>query len=108
MRLAFCRSYVSSVDPALGEDVAHRAGDRLEALAGAGRREGDHVVEEQMPLVEAVVRPRELNRATPVLFEKAIDRCRVRAHGPFPSGPSSRGARLDDVSRRLRPTTPAR
>ena len=55
--------------PALREDVAHRAGKRLETLARAGGRRIDDVVEDQVPLVERVVRPGELDRAAAVLRE---------------------------------------
>ena len=37
--------------PALGEQIAQRAGDGLEALALAGVFHGDDMVEDQMPIV---------------------------------------------------------
>ena len=43
--------------PALREDIPHGAGEGLKALARAGRRQIDDVVEEEMPLVERIVRP---------------------------------------------------
>jgi hypothetical protein len=52
--------------PALREDVAHGAGDGLEAIAWAGSARSDDVVEEQVPLVERFVRPRELHGAAAV------------------------------------------
>ena len=59
---------VLRVDPSLRKDVPHGAGEGLETLARAGSRQVDDVVEDQVPFVERVVRPRELNRATPVLL----------------------------------------
>ncbi len=40
-------------DPALRENVAHRAGKGLEPLAGIGGREVRDVIEEQVTVVEA-------------------------------------------------------
>jgi hypothetical protein len=47
----------------LRKDVPYGAGKGLEALAWASRGQLDDVVEEEVPLVERVVRPGELNRA---------------------------------------------
>ena len=70
MRLGFSRSYVSlRAHPSLREDIAHGTGEGLKPLARAGSRQIDDVVEDQVPLVERVVRPREWNRAAPVLLE---------------------------------------
>ena len=43
--------------PALGEQIAQRAGDRLEALALAGVLHGDDMVEDQVPVVVVVDSP---------------------------------------------------
>ena len=61
--------------PALREDVPHGAGEGLETLARAGGGQVDDVVEDEVPLVERVVRPRELDRAAAVLlaeFRQAV------------------------------------
>ena len=58
--------------PPLREDVPHGAGDGLVALARTHRRGIDDVVEHEMPLVERIARPRELDRAAPVLLEKLL------------------------------------
>ena len=66
--------------PALREDVPHGARDGLEALPRTERRGVDDVVEQQMPLVERIVRAGELDRAAAVLLEELIHpwlaRCR--------------------------------
>ncbi len=56
--------------PALREDVPHRAREGLEALTGAGCPWIEHVVEHEMPVVERVARPREVDGAAPVLPQK--------------------------------------
>ena len=59
--------------PPLRKNVPHSAGSGLVALARTERRGIDHVVEHEVPLVERIARPRELDRATPVLLEKLLD-----------------------------------
>src|SRR4030095_6963310 len=56
--------------PSLREDVAQRASGGLVALSRAGRRRIDDLVEEEVALVERVVRSRELDGTTPVLLEE--------------------------------------
>ncbi len=59
--------------PALRQDVADRPGHRLKAIAvcGCGGIQSD--IEEQMPFIERVTRPRELHRTASVLsFKKAF------------------------------------
>ena len=64
--------------PSLREDVAHGAGECLEAFAGADGCRFDDMVEEQVPLVEGVLRPGELHR----------DRSRIsRGASPIHRGP---------------------
>ena len=58
--------------PPLREDVPHGAGDGLVALPRAHRRGIDDVVEHEMPLVERIARPGELDRAAPVLLEELV------------------------------------
>ncbi len=61
------------------EDVAHRAGNGLELFPRAGRLRLDGMVEDEMPLVERAVRPRELGGAGAVLpkeFRRAVGRRR--------------------------------
>ena len=53
--------------PPLRQHVTHRPRDGLEAIAGAGGLRVDHVVEEQVPVIQTVVRSRELDRAASVL-----------------------------------------
>src|SRR5262249_33283159 len=64
--------------PALREDVPHRVGECLETFMGAGSGRLDDVVEKQVPLVEGVVRSRELNRTTPVLLAELRQTVRPR------------------------------
>ena len=54
------------VDPALREQIPHRARERLEALARAGVRDRDDVVEGEMSLVERVGSPGEPDRSASV------------------------------------------
>ena len=61
---------VLGAQPALREDVPHGAGDGLVALARPDRRRVDDVVEHQMPLVERIAGPGELDRAAAVLLEQ--------------------------------------
>ena len=56
--------------PALRKNISHGAGNRLETLPGMGRRRIDNVVKDQVPLVERIAGPRELDRAASVLAEK--------------------------------------
>src|SRR5262245_32016935 len=56
------------VNPALGENIAHGAGDRLKALPWAGGHQFDDVVENEMPFIECVIRSRERNRPAAVLL----------------------------------------
>ena len=56
--------------PSLGQDVAHRARERLEALARSGGRGIEDAVEDEMALVERIGAARELDGAAAVLLEK--------------------------------------
>ena len=53
--------------PALREDVAHGARERLEALARAGGSRADDVVEQQVAFIECLVRSGKLDGAAAVL-----------------------------------------
>lgn len=55
--------------PAVGEDVAHRAGSRLETLARIRGLRLDDVVERQAPFVACVRRAGEAQRAAAVGIE---------------------------------------
>ena len=62
--------------PALGEQIAQRAGDRLEALALAGVLHGDDMIEDQVPVVVVAVRlVGEAELATVVLLQLLRRRC---------------------------------
>ena len=69
-------------DPPLGQDVAHRARDRLEPLARPGGRDVADAVEEQMALVERIGGARELDGAAAVLREE-VRRRRRGASSPL-------------------------
>src|SRR4029077_14074700 len=71
--------------PALREDVADGAGERLIAIARVGFRRIDHAVEQQMPLVEPIRAARQLHRTASVLLAQ-------RRHG-VRGGRRSRGRR---------------
>ena len=57
-------------DPALREDIPHRASEGLKTLTRAGIGQFDDVVEEEMPLVERVVRAYEFDWAAAILPEE--------------------------------------
>ena len=57
-------------DPALRQEVAHRAGQRLEPFARPGGSQRHDIVEDQVPLIESIGRTRELDRATAVLLQE--------------------------------------
>ena len=71
-------------DPPLRQHVAHRARDRLEALARPGGRRVADAVEEQMALVERIGGARELDGAAAVLREQV----RRRGRGAVEAGRS--------------------
>ena len=56
--------------PALRQDIPHGVRHRLKTLTGAGHRQLDDVVEDEMAFIERIVRAREPNRATAVLAEE--------------------------------------
>src|SRR4029077_19893388 len=60
---------VLRMDPSLGEDIPYSPGESFKPLTWTGRRQTNDVVEDEVPLVERIVRPCELNRAAPVLLE---------------------------------------
>jgi hypothetical protein len=66
------------VEPAMGEQVAHRPGEGLEPLAIARRGQSHDVVEDQVPLIERVMGAGELDRAEAILLEQL--RHRLAAH----------------------------
>src|SRR5262249_41102056 len=59
-------------NPSLRENVTHRACDRFKTLASADRGCSQDVVEYQMPFVQRILRPSELDRAAPVSFYKLV------------------------------------
>ncbi len=56
--------------PSLRKNIAHGAGDGLKTLARADRRHFHDVVKDEVPLIERIVRSRELNRPAAVLLEE--------------------------------------
>jgi hypothetical protein len=56
--------------PSLREHIAHRAGEGLEPLAAASGVQGHDVVEQQVPVVQPVIRLGELNGPAPVLLKQ--------------------------------------
>src|SRR6516162_9302847 len=57
------------MDPTLREDVADRTSESLIAVARTRRRRGHNAIEQKMPLVERIIRPRKPHRSTAILDE---------------------------------------
>src|SRR5205814_334566 len=66
----FPRVVFFGANPALRQEVANRAGQRVETLARPGRFERYDVIEYQVPLIGSIARARELNGATAVLLKE--------------------------------------
>ena len=73
--------------PALREDVPYRAGDRLIALPRADLPGIDDIVEHEMPLVESVARPGQLDRTAAVLPDEVLSVGSLAYASPLPDWP---------------------
>src|SRR5215467_13484906 len=64
-------------NPSLRENITHRACDGFKTLAGADLSRLQNVIKYEVAFVEGILRPSELNRATPVSFYDLIKPRRI-------------------------------